>query len=99
MLSSLTARPLVGLQTLCWFRLKYLSIDERVGPDALGVVRPTGDYLLDFFCSSVQFNVLLSPFLCFISFLYLDLYVLRDDAWISYGSLMQTQHLCVLIHI
>ena len=27
--------------------------------------------------------VLLSPYLCFISFLYLDLYVLGDDAWIS----------------
>ena len=26
---------------------------------------------------------LLSPYLCFISFLYLDLYVLEDDSWIS----------------
>ena len=49
----------------------------------LAVVRPTGVYLLDFFCAGIQFYVLLSPFLCFISFLYLDLYVLRDDAWIS----------------
>ena len=40
-------------------------------------------YLLDFFCSDIQFNVLLSPFLCFVSFLYLDLFVLRDDALIS----------------
>ena len=32
-------------------------------------------------------------------FLYLDLYVLGDDAWISKGSFMQTKHLCVLIHI
>ena len=39
--------------------------------------------LLDFFCSGVQFHVLLSPNLCFISFLYLDLYVLGDDAWIG----------------
>ena len=29
------------------------------------------------------FYVLLSPYLYFISFLYLDLYVLGDDAWIS----------------
>ena len=36
---------------------------------------------------------------CFISFLYLDLHVLGDDAWISLGSFMQTKHLCVLIHI
>ena len=49
----------------------------------LAAVRPTGVYLLDFFCSSIQFYALLSPFLCFISFLYFDLYVLGDDAWIS----------------
>ena len=30
---------------------------------------------------------------------YLDLYVLGDDALISQGSFMQTKHLCVLIHI
>ena len=42
----------------------------------LAVVRPTGVYLLDFFCSSIQFYVLLSPYLCFISFLYLGLCVL-----------------------
>ena len=45
-------------------------------------VRPTGDYLLDFFCSGIQFYLLLSPYLCFISFLYIDLYVLGDDALI-----------------
>ena len=50
---------------------------------SLAVVRPTGVYLLDFFCSSVQFYLLLSPYLCFISFLYIDLYVLRDDMLIS----------------
>ena len=40
-------------------------------------------YLLDFFSSGIQFYVLLSPYLCFISLLYLDSYVLGDDAWIS----------------
>ena len=40
-------------------------------------------YLLDFFCSGIQFNLLLSPYPCFISLLYLDLYVLEDDALIS----------------
>ena len=44
-------------------------------------------------------NILLSPYLCFISLLYLDLYVLGDDALISKGSFMQTKYLCVLIHI
>ena len=44
---------------------------------------PTGVCLLDFFCSGIQFYLLLSPYLCFISLLYLDLYVLGDDALIS----------------
>ena len=43
----------------------------------------TGAYLLDFFCSGIQFNLLLSPYPCFISLLSLDLYVLGDDALIS----------------
>ena len=46
-------------------------------------VRPTGFYLMDFFCSGIQFYLLLSPYLCFISVLYLDLYVLGDDALIT----------------
>ena len=62
-------------------------------------VGPTWVYLLDFFCSGVQFNLLLSPYPCFISLLYLDLYVLGDDALISQGSFMQAKYLCVLIHI
>ena len=62
-------------------------------------VGPTGVYLLDFFCSGIQFNLLLSPYPCFISLLYLVLYVLGDDALISLGSFMQTKYLCVLIHI
>ena len=46
-------------------------------------VWPTGVNLLDFFCSGIQFCLLLSPHPCFISLLYLDLYVLGDDASIS----------------
>ena len=46
-------------------------------------VGPTGVYLLDFFRSGIQFNLLLSPYPCVISLLYLDLYVLGDDALIS----------------
>ena len=41
----------------------------------------TGVYLLDFFCSG-RSVLLLSPYICFISFLYLDLYVIGDDALI-----------------
>ena len=62
-------------------------------------VKPTGVYLLDFFSSGIQFYLLLSPYLCFISWLYLDLYVLGDDALITKGSFMQTKYLCVLILI
>ena len=58
-------------------------------------VRPTWVYLLDFFCSGIQFYLLLSPYLCFISFLYLDLYVLGDYALISMGSFMRAKYLCV----
>ena len=39
--------------------------------------------LLDFFCSGIRLYLLLSPYLCFIIFLYIDLYVLEDDALIS----------------
>ena len=39
--------------------------------------------LLDFFYSSFQFYSLLSPYLCLISFLYLDVYVLGYYALIS----------------
>ena len=46
-------------------------------------VGPAGVCLLGFFCSGVQFGLLLSPYSCFISLLYLDLYVLGDDALIS----------------
>ena len=45
-------------------------------------VGPAGVYLLDFLCSGIQFYLLLSPYLCFISFLYPDVYVLGDDALI-----------------
>ena len=71
----------------------YLQI-RWLRPYVLAVVRP-----MDFFCSDIQFYVLLSPYLFFYSFLYLDLYVLGDNSWISKGSFVQTKHLCVLIHI
>ena len=56
--------------------LKAYLLIRWYGPDALAVVRPTGVYLLEFFCSGIQFYLLLSPYICFISFLYLNLYAL-----------------------
>ena len=63
-------------------------------------VGPTGVYLLDFFCSGIQFNLLLSPYPCFISLLYLDLYVLGDDALISVGVFRANQiSMCLDPHL
>ena len=70
-------------------------MDEMVASD----VGPTRVYLLDFLCSGIQFYVLMIPYLCFISFSYLDLYVLGDDAWISKGSFMHTKHLSLDPHL
>ena len=53
-----------------------------IGPSVPSTIM-SSVYLLDFFCSSIQIYLLLSPYLCFISLLYLDLYVLGDDALIS----------------
>ena len=47
--------------------------------DTVSVVGPTEVYLFDFFYSGMQLYALLSPYLCFISFLNLDLYLLGDD--------------------
>ena len=44
---------------------------------------PPGFTFLVSFAPCIQFYLLLSPYLCFISFLYPDLYVLGDDALIS----------------
>ena len=74
----------------CFFFRLYIFINLFIDiiRDGRGLmlwlfVGPTGVYLLDFFCSGIQFNLLLSPYPCFISLLYLDLYVLGDDALIS----------------
>ena len=45
-----------------------------------------------FLCSGIQFYLLLSPYLCFISFLYLDLYVLRDTEDIVYDPPCQQSY-------
>ena len=63
-------------------------------------VGPTGSYLLDFFCSGIQFYLLFSPYLCFISFLYLDLYVLGDDVFDKLGVLHVNQiSMCLDPHL
>ena len=59
---------------------------------------PPGVYLLGFFCPGIQFYLLLSPYLCFISLLYLDSYVLGDDALISFFHANQTS-MCLDPHL
>ena len=54
-----------------------------LGPDALTVVRLTRVYLLDFFCSGVQFILTVKSLSSLYLLLYPDLYVLGDDALIS----------------
>ena len=53
----------------------------------------------EFTCLILFATVFSFIYCCFISFLYLDLYVLRDDSLISYWYFMKTKHLCVWIHI
>ena len=46
---------------------------------------------------SLSLYVLFIHYLCFISFLYLGLFVLGDDSLIIEGFFMRTNHLCVRI--
>ena len=52
---------------------------------------------LDFFCTCVQFCLLLSPCLCFVSLLYLDLCVLGDGALVGWGSFVRA--MCLDPHL
>ena len=53
---------------------------REFGPGAVSAVRNARVKLFDFFCYGNQLYFLLSPYLCFISFLYLNLYVLGDKS-------------------
>ena len=44
--------------------------------------------MLDLFFFGILFYLLLSPYLCFISCLYLDLYALEDDALLSMQTII-----------
>ena len=59
----------------------------------------TGAYLFDIFCSGIQFYLLLSPVLCFNSFLYLHLYVLGDDALMLGVFHANQTSLCLDLHL
>ena len=100
LLSSLVARRWVGLRALWWFRLRDLSIDEMVGAWCFGCLTgPPGFACWVSFCPGVRFCLLLSPCLCFVSLLYLDLCVLGDDALVGWGSFVRAGCLCVLVRV
>ena len=67
------------------------------GSDVVSAVGPTRVLLLDFFCSGSQLYLLLSPYLCFISFY--SRFVCTRRWYIDRLGIFQTKHLCVLIHI
>ena len=97
LLSSLIARWWVVLRTL--YDGSKLGTCLLLGWLLLAVVWPARVCLLDFVCSGVRFCLLLCSCLCFVSFLYLGLYVLEDDALMSCCFFIQTKNLCVLIRI
>ena len=49
---------------------------------------------MDFFCSGIQLYVLLSPYLCFISFSISRIICSRKLFMDKLGSFMQSKHLC-----
>ena len=77
-------RTIVRLVGKVHFRSDYdiLGHDKASFPK-IRFIRVGYVIVKDFFCSGIQFNLPLSPYPCFISLLYLDLYVLGDDALIS----------------
>ena len=54
-----------------------------LGPVVVSVVGPTGVLLLYFFYFGIQLYIQMSPYLCLIAFLYLDLFLVGDDRSIS----------------
>ena len=77
----------------------YLGVDEMVGAWCFGCLSGPPGFTYGFICSGIQFYLLLSPYPCFILFLYLHLYVLGNEALISYWSFTQIKYLCLDPHL
>ena len=80
LLSSLVAWRWVGLQILLRFQLRDLSIYGMVGALCFGCLSSPQGFACWISFAPVFVFLLLGSCLCFISLLYLDLYVLGDDA-------------------
>ena len=66
------------------WEINYLKIE--ITPPRLSYFlyeKPHRGLPVGFLCYGIQFSLLLSPNFCFISFLYVDLYVLGDSALIT----------------
>ena len=74
----------VGVQNLWQSRLRDLSIDEMRGAFCFDCFQSHRNLRVRF-CAGIQFYLLLSPYLCLISFLYLDLYILGHDTLYGRG--------------
>ena len=89
-----------------FFLCNYLTEGERAGCFSkfaflyLAVVISTGVYLLDFFCSSFQFYVLLIESLSLLYLLFMS-WCICSRRWCmdKLAIFMQTKHIYVLIHI
>ena len=91
LISPSIARRRVGRQTLWRFRLKDVSIDERFW---------TWCRVFDLVHQNLIVRLCLLRYcwvLIFVSSPFYSVYILGNNAWISLGSFMRTNHLCVLI--
>ena len=68
------------LNNVAKFHKVVVKITRLIGTWCSGCCQDHLGMPVGFFCSGFQFNLLLSPYLCFTSFLYLGSYVLGDDA-------------------
>ena len=68
----------VGLRFVCWFYVGNTQRLTKGGFDVLAVVRPTRVYLLDFFCSCIQFYVLLIVLIFALSPFYILIYMFYE---------------------
>ena len=57
--------------------------DLGLGPDVVSVVRPTKVLTVGLLSLRYSLYVPLRPYLCFISFLYIDLYLIGDNTSIN----------------
>ena len=78
------SKKIVGSDNFSAQFIKIISHDKKIGYN-INVLQQTACLVVNPITvgNFVFLFLLLSPYLCFISFLYIDLYVLGDDALLS----------------